>query len=123
MYRLNGQVSYPYFHPVIGEVNDPLPTEKKPEPHTDTETTPQLTKLKSSKKEPKNNTPPHTKKKPSRNFIVWDHFTKVQGGDQKDPKCTCNYSGKDYACDSRRVGTSSLWVYLNNQCKIPLYGD
>ena len=95
----------------LGEVNDPLPIEKIPEPQTNTETL----ELKSPKKE--KTTPPRTKKKPSRNSTIWDHFTKVEGGDPKDPRCTCNYCGKDYACDSKRVGTSSLWVHLNNQCK------
>ena len=57
------------------------------------------------------------KKKPSRNSTIWDHFTKVRGGDPKGVRCTCNYYGRDYVCDSRRIGISSLWVHLNNQCK------
>ncbi|KAK1400773.1 hypothetical protein POM88_000378 [Heracleum sosnowskyi] len=56
------------------------------------------------------------KKKPTRTSGVWDHFTKVKGGDTNNPRCKCNYCGADYACHSTRVGTSSLWVHFN-KCK------
>ncbi|KAK1404152.1 hypothetical protein POM88_003757 [Heracleum sosnowskyi] len=56
------------------------------------------------------------KKKPVRTSDIWDYFTKVAGGNPQDPRCTCNYCGADYACHSRRVGTSSLWGHLK-KCK------
>ena len=71
--------------------------------------------LKSPKKED-DDKQPTSKKKPTRTSDVWDHYTKVKGGDPEDPRCTCNYCGADYACHSRRVGTSSLWVHLD-KCK------
>lgn len=49
--------------------------------------------------------------------IVWDHFTIIKGGDPKNPRCECNYCGAEYACDSRRHGTSSMKVHLEHQCK------
>ena len=66
-----------------------------------------------------NDKPPTTRKKPIRNSTIWDHFTKVKDENSKDPKCICkcNYCGKYYACDRRRVGTNNLWVHLNIQCK------
>ncbi|KAM1050451.1 hypothetical protein ACFX13_032915 [Malus domestica] len=61
------------------------------------------------------------KKKPSRKMsTVWDHFTKVDGGESFDPndlRATCNYYKKSYACDTKKYGTSSLWNHLSNQCK------
>ncbi|KAM2178796.1 hypothetical protein ACFX1R_033832 [Malus domestica] len=61
------------------------------------------------------------KKKPSRKMsIVWDHFTKVDGGESFDPSdlgATCNYYKKSYVCDTKKYGTSSLWNHLFNQCK------
>ena len=55
-----------------------------------------------------------TKRKPTKTpSKVWIHFTKNEGGN----RCTCNYYGKDYACDSKKVGTSTLWTHLNDQCK------
>ncbi|KAJ9561442.1 hypothetical protein OSB04_006602 [Centaurea solstitialis] len=48
---------------------------------------------------------------------VWDHFTKVEGGDPNDPRCACNYCGKTYACDSKKVGTTSLWTHIRKQCR------
>ena len=71
--------------------------------------------LKSPKKED-DDKQPTSKKNPTRTSDVWDHYTKVKGGDPEDPRCTCNYCGADYACHSRRVGTSSLWVHLD-KCK------
>ncbi|XP_062085714.1 zinc finger BED domain-containing protein RICESLEEPER 1-like [Humulus lupulus] len=94
----------------LGEVHDVVDTTPKPTLNTT------HIDLKSPKKEV-DGEPPTTRKKPTRNSTVWDHFTKVKDGNPNDPSCTCNYCGKDYACDSRRVGTSSLWVHLNNQCK------
>lgn len=72
------------------------------------------TELKSPKKE--DDEPLASKKKPTRISDVWDHFTRITGGNPLDPRCTCNYCGANYACHSRRVGTSSLWVHLD-KCK------
>ena len=47
---------------------------------------------------------------------VWDHFTKIEGGDPQDPRATCNYSQKSYACDTKRNGTSTLRHHLTS-CK------
>ena len=45
---------------------------------------------------------------------VWDHFTKLENNSNR---CTCNYCGKEYACDTTSCGTSTLWKHLKNQCK------
>ncbi|KAK1394684.1 hypothetical protein POM88_013740 [Heracleum sosnowskyi] len=71
-------------------------------------------KLKSPKKE--GDEPLTNNKKPTRTSNVWEHFTKVKGGDPNNPRCNCNYCGADYACHSTRVGTSSLWVHFR-KCK------
>ncbi|TXG54220.1 hypothetical protein EZV62_019476 [Acer yangbiense] len=55
-----------------------------------------------------------TKRRPTKTpSKVWIHFTKNEGGNM----CICNYCGKDYACGSKKVGTSTLWTHLNDQCK------
>ena len=87
------------------------------EVHDVVDTTPNTTPKTISKLTPTPNTTTHVK--PTRNSTIWDHFTRVKDENPKDTRCTCkcNYCGKYYACDSMRVGTSSLWVHLNNQCK------
>lgn len=72
--------------------------------------------LKSPEKTNDDVDPLTTKRKPTRISDVWDHFTKIKGGNRKEPRCTCNYCGANYACHSTRVGTSSLWVHLK-KCK------
>ena len=67
------------------------------------------------KEEP--NTEPSTGKKRGRKSNVWIHFSKVEGGNASDPRCTCNYCGKSYACHSTRIGTTTLWNHINKQCK------
>ena len=58
------------------------------------------------------------KRKPLRTASdVWNHFTKVENSDPNDPRCICNYCGKDYACDTKRCGTTTLRNHLTNQCK------
>ena len=52
-------------------------------PNTTTNTTP--IELKSPKKEG-NDEPTKSRKKPTRNSTVWDHFTKVKDGNPKDPR-------------------------------------
>ncbi|KAK1365239.1 hypothetical protein POM88_040800 [Heracleum sosnowskyi] len=72
--------------------------------------------IKSQKKECVDKPPRASKKKPTRTSDVWDHFTKLVGEDPEDPRCRCNYCGLDYACHSRRIGTSTLWGHLE-KCK------
>ncbi|XP_052181165.1 zinc finger BED domain-containing protein DAYSLEEPER-like [Diospyros lotus] len=56
------------------------------------------------------------KKKPRQQSEVWDHFTRNED-DPSDPRAVCNYCGKNYASDTRKNGTSTLWNHVNNQCK------
>jgi hypothetical protein len=48
---------------------------------------------------------------------VWEHFTKVEGGDPEDPKSKCNYCSKLFSCHPRRLGTSSMLSHIRNSCK------
>ncbi|KAK1381362.1 hypothetical protein POM88_028106 [Heracleum sosnowskyi] len=75
--------------------------------------------LKSPKKEKYDDDSFMNKKKPTRTSDVWDHFTKIIGGNPNDPRCTCNYCGANYACYTTRVGTSSLWSHLKKYRKYP----
>ncbi|XP_052203129.1 zinc finger BED domain-containing protein DAYSLEEPER-like [Diospyros lotus] len=43
--------------------------------------------------------------------------SKDKADDYSEPRAVCNYCGKDYANDTRRNGTSTLWNHINNQCK------
>ena len=56
------------------------------------------------------------KKKPRQLSEVWDYFT-TNEDNPSAPRAMCNYCGKDYASDSRKNRTSTLWNHLNNQCK------
>ena len=47
---------------------------------------------------------------------VWEHFTKLGGGNPKEPRTTCNYCKKPYKCHSRKKGTSTLWGHVR-KCK------
>ncbi|KAL8113391.1 hypothetical protein AgCh_020640 [Apium graveolens] len=102
--------------PIITPVPNP---NKTPEPvpiiatNPDPNTTP--TELKSPKQEGDDELNTENMK-PTRTSDVWDHFTKIPKGNPLHPRCTCNYCGADYACHSRRVGTSSLWAHLD-KCK------
>ncbi|KAG2718431.1 hypothetical protein I3760_03G220000 [Carya illinoinensis] len=58
--------------------------------------------------------PPQGKKPVS---IVWQHFTKLEGGDPNNPQTKCNHCGKMYGCHYRKHGTSQLKVHLEEQCK------
>lgn len=81
--------------PTPNNTSDPVPTiTVNPELNT----TP--IELKSPKKEGDDdlNT---GKKKLTRTSNIWDHFTKVKGGNSIHPKCTCNYCGADYACHDK----------------------
>jgi hypothetical protein len=49
--------------------------------------------------------------------MVWEHFTKVEGGDPEDPKSQCNYCKKLFSCHSKRLGTSSMLIHLKSTCK------
>ncbi|PON96394.1 Zinc finger, BED-type [Trema orientale] len=46
---------------------------------------------------------------PKKGSSIWEHFTKIEECDPNDPRCLCNYYGNDYACDTKKHGTSSLW--------------
>ena len=47
---------------------------------------------------------------------VWEHFTKLGGGDPKEPRATCNYCKKPYKCHSGKNGTLTLWGHVR-KCK------
>ena len=49
--------------------------------------------------------------------MVWEHFTKVEGGDPEDPKSQCNYCKKLFSCHIKRLGTSSILTHLKSTCK------
>ncbi|KAG2673937.1 hypothetical protein I3760_13G112600 [Carya illinoinensis] len=49
--------------------------------------------------------------------IVWQHFTKLEGGDPNNLQAKCNHCGKMYGCHYRKHGTSQLKVHLEEQCK------
>jgi predicted GTPase len=49
--------------------------------------------------------------------MVWEHFTRVEGSDPKDPKSQCKYCNKLFSCHTRRLGTSSMLMHLKNACK------
>ncbi|KAK3211091.1 hypothetical protein Dsin_015797 [Dipteronia sinensis] len=55
--------------------------------------------------------------------LVWEHFTKI--GSLNNFRCKCNHCGKDYACDTKRNWTSSLWHHLNGciRCKNSLVDE
>ena len=54
------------------------------------------------------------KRKPTRTSDIWEHFTKAKVSERGEPRSICNYCGKDYASDTKRVGTSSMWGHLKN---------
>jgi hypothetical protein len=56
-------------------------------------------------------------KKFEQTSMVWEHFTKVEGGNLEDPKSQCNYCKKLFSCHSKRLGTSSMLTHLKNTCK------
>ncbi|XP_059431483.1 zinc finger BED domain-containing protein RICESLEEPER 2-like [Corylus avellana] len=49
--------------------------------------------------------------------VVWEHFTKVEGGDLKDPKSQCKYCNKLFSCHTRKHGTNAMLGHLRNTCK------
>jgi hypothetical protein len=60
---------------------------------------------------------PPKPKKSEQTSIVWDHFTKAEGGDPEDPKSQRNYCKKLFSCHSKRLGTSSMLTHLKSTCK------
>ncbi|KAL2540089.1 zinc finger BED domain-containing protein RICESLEEPER 2-like [Abeliophyllum distichum] len=48
---------------------------------------------------------------------VWDHFTLLGPRDDLNVRCKCNYCGIDYACETKKCGTSTLNNHLTNNCK------
>ncbi|CAA2969674.1 zinc finger BED domain-containing RICESLEEPER 2-like [Olea europaea subsp. europaea] len=58
------------------------------------------------------------KQKPNRlASFVWDHFTLLGSRDDPDVRCKCNYCGVDYACGTKKCGTSTLSNHFTNHCK------
>lgn len=111
--------------PTVNEMEDvansnpnPTPnTPPNPTSNTNPNPTPNTTPIElNSPKKKVDDEPLTNKNKPTRTSDIWDHFTKVAGGDPLNPGCKCNYCGTDYACHSTRVGTSSLWTHLK-KCK------
>jgi hypothetical protein len=70
----------------------------------------------SSAQNPSSSLPPKPKKS-EQTSMVWEHFTKVEGGDPEDPKTQCNHCKKLFSCHSKRLGTSSMLTHLRNTCK------
>jgi hypothetical protein len=59
---------------------------------------------------------PPKSKKVETTSSVWEHFTKLQEGDPKDPKSKCNYCGGLFSCH-RSHGTSSMLQHIRKSCK------
>ena len=49
-----------------------------------------------------------SKRKPVRTSEIWAHVSKIEGSD----RCKCNYCDRDYACNTKRCGTTTLWNHL-----------
>jgi hypothetical protein len=60
---------------------------------------------------------PQKPKKYEQTSMVWEHFTKVEGGDPEDPRSQCNYCKKLFSCHSKRLGTSSILTHLKSTCE------
>jgi hypothetical protein len=56
-------------------------------------------------------------KKSKQTSMVWEHFTKVNGGDHEDSKSQCKYYNKLFSCHTRRLDTLSMLTFLRNNCK------
>ncbi|KAM6587793.1 hypothetical protein CsatA_010398 [Cannabis sativa] len=56
------------------------------------------------------------KRKSNLSSWVWEHFTKVCDT-KKNEKAKCNYCGAQYACGSKKNGTSNLSHHIRFQCK------
>lgn len=93
----------------IGAKTPEIPTKTVKETET-----PEVIELKSPKKEPDESEP--SKKRPGgKTSTIWDHFTRIKGGDPNEPRCFCNYCEKQYACHPKRVD------HIKNQClKCPM---
>jgi hypothetical protein len=57
-----------------------------------------------------------TKKPPTNQSIVGEHFKKVEPIDKDNPKAKCNYCGKLIGCHYRRNGTSPMMTHLTHGC-------
>jgi hypothetical protein len=51
---------------------------------------------------------PQKPKKFEQTSKVWEHFTRLEESDPKDPKSQCNYCKKLFSCHPRSHGTSSM---------------
>jgi len=56
------------------------------------------------------------KKKPENQFIVCNHFKKVEPVDKKNPKAMCNYCNKLIGCHYKRNDTSPMMTHLTSNC-------
>uniref|UniRef100_A0A2N9HI87 BED-type domain-containing protein n=1 Tax=Fagus sylvatica TaxID=28930 RepID=A0A2N9HI87_FAGSY len=63
--------------------------------------------------------PSNTKQFKELTSKVWEHFTKLGGGNPEEPRATCNYCKKPYKCHSRQNGTLTLWGHVRNCKKNP----
>ena len=101
--------------PIEEPITDSTPTPSKPSSNPKPPLQPSPSPIPESGKATHVN---KRKRKPTKPAsMVWEHFTKIKGGDPNDPRCACNYCGKDYACNTKTCGTSSMLVHLNTQCK------
>jgi hypothetical protein len=57
-----------------------------------------------------------TKKPPTNQSIVWEHFKKVEPIDKDNPKAKCNHCSKLIGCHYRRNGTSPMMAHLTHGC-------
>jgi hypothetical protein len=60
--------------------------------------------------------PPKSKKSKSTSK-VWEHFTKLEEGDPKDPKSKCNYCGSLFSCHPKSHSTSSMLQHIKRSYK------
>jgi hypothetical protein len=62
-------------------------------------------------------TVPHKPKKYEQTSKVWEHFTRLEESDPKDPKSQCNYCKTLFSCHPRSYGTSSMLQHIRKSCK------
>jgi hypothetical protein len=65
---------------------------------------------------PSSTLPPKPKKY-EQTSMIWEHFTKVEGGDPEDPKSQINCCKKLFSYHSKRLGTLSMLTHLKSTCK------
>jgi len=60
---------------------------------------------------------PQKPKKSEQTSKVWEHFTRLEESDPKDPKSQCNYCKTLFSCHPRSHGTSSMLQHIRKSCK------